>query len=209
MTLLTISCNVPALTSLADLSSCSGRSPHVSRSTSCPLYERSYQWLLFFRLYSDAGISTIVYLILLVLLSRQVARSSSAAGLSRVSRYTFLVQSLVDAISFVGVGDHSFSGFKCVWTYIASQHITLAILADGRPSLAVLAPGGLACMLFIYEAVSSSMPIGMQLLKDTALAICCSHRPDPSARRCPATSTTSRTSGSHKPSSRHRGVVRR
>ncbi|KAI0925008.1 hypothetical protein AcW1_006950 [Taiwanofungus camphoratus] len=88
---------------------------------------------LFRKITTYAGISTIVYLILLVLLSRQVARSSSAAGLSRVSRYTFLVQSLVDAISFVG-------------------HITLAILADGRPSLAVLAPGGLACMLFIYEA---------------------------------------------------------
>ena len=33
------------------------------------------------------------------------------------------------------------------------QHVTVAILADGRPSISVLAPAGLACLLFIYEAV--------------------------------------------------------
>ncbi|KAH9928798.1 hypothetical protein B0H21DRAFT_814236 [Amylocystis lapponica] len=88
---------------------------------------------LFRKITTYAGLSTVMYLILLVLLSRQTARSSSAAGLSRVSRYTFLTQSLIDAVSFVG-------------------HITLAILADGRPSLSVLAPAGLSCMLFVYEA---------------------------------------------------------
>ena len=41
-------------------------------------------------------------LLLLVPFRRQVAKSSPAAGLSRVSRYTFLIQSLLDAISFVG-----------------------------------------------------------------------------------------------------------
>ena len=35
----------------------------------------------------------------------------------------------------------------------STQHITLGILADGRASLSALAPAGVACMLFINEAV--------------------------------------------------------
>ena len=59
-------------------------------------------------LFPDAGLSTLVNFLLLGLFRRQAAQSSSAAGLSRVSRYTFLIQSLLDAISFVGVRhDHS------------------------------------------------------------------------------------------------------
>ena len=56
------------------------------------------------RVSPDSGISTLVNFFLLALFRRQAAESSSAAGLSRVSRYTFLIQSLIDAISFVGVG---------------------------------------------------------------------------------------------------------
>ena len=52
---------------------------------------------------TDSGIAALVNLVLLALFRRQAATSSSAAGLSRVSRYAFLVQSLIDAISFVGV----------------------------------------------------------------------------------------------------------
>lgn len=52
---------------------------------------------------TDSGIATLVQFLLLALFRRQAAQSSSAGGLSRVSRYTFLVQSLIDAISFVGV----------------------------------------------------------------------------------------------------------
>lgn len=36
---------------------------------------------------------------------------------------------------------------------ILSQHITFAILADGRPSIALVAPAFLACALFAYEVV--------------------------------------------------------
>ncbi|KAJ8489989.1 hypothetical protein ONZ51_g2566 [Trametes cubensis] len=64
---------------------------------------------------------------------QQAAHSNTAIGLSRVSRYTFLIQSLIDAISFIG-------------------HVTLGILAEGRSSLSALAPAGLACLLFVYEA---------------------------------------------------------
>lgn len=49
------------------------------------------------------GISTLVNAILLWLLVRQAARSRSASGLSRVSRYPFVIQSLIDAVSFAGV----------------------------------------------------------------------------------------------------------
>ncbi|KAI0644285.1 hypothetical protein C8Q79DRAFT_913528 [Trametes meyenii] len=88
---------------------------------------------LYRKITTYSGISTLVNLALLALFRRQAAESSSAIGLSRVSRYTFLIQSLIDAISFIG-------------------HITLGILAEGRPSLSVLAPAGLACLLFVYEA---------------------------------------------------------
>ena len=39
---------------------------------------------------------------------------------------------------------------------ILSQHITFAILADGRPSIALVAPAFLACALFAYEVVRRS-----------------------------------------------------
>lgn len=104
---------------------------------------------LYRKITTYAGISTIINLILLRLLTRETARIGSAIGLNRVSRYTFLAQSLVDAISFVG-------------------HITLGILADGRASLSVLAPAGLACMLFINEA-QFAVAIGqVQALEDVA-----------------------------------------
>ncbi|OSD00125.1 hypothetical protein PYCCODRAFT_1453440 [Trametes coccinea BRFM310] len=88
---------------------------------------------LYRKITTYSGFATLVHLVLLALFRRQAAHSSSAIGLSRVSRYTFLIQSLIDAISFIG-------------------HITLGILAEGRPSLSVLAPAGLACLLFVYEA---------------------------------------------------------
>ncbi|KAI0726059.1 hypothetical protein C8Q72DRAFT_998682 [Fomitopsis betulina] len=88
---------------------------------------------LYRKITTYAGLATIINLILLQLLSRETARISSATGLNRVSRYSFLSQSLIDAISFVG-------------------HITLGILAEGRASLSALAPAGIACMLFINEA---------------------------------------------------------
>ncbi|KAG1723246.1 uncharacterized protein EDB91DRAFT_1240120 [Suillus paluster] len=82
---------------------------------------------------SDAGISAFVYLAQLLLLSRQVDRSRTPAGLSRVSLWTFLTQSIVDSVSFAG-------------------HITFAIIASGRPSLSLVAPAFVACVLFAFES---------------------------------------------------------
>ncbi|CDO68165.1 hypothetical protein BN946_scf184938.g17 [Trametes cinnabarina] len=57
---------------------------------------------LYRKISSYSGFATLVNLALLALFRRQAANSSSAVGLSRVSRYTFLIQSLIDAISLIG-----------------------------------------------------------------------------------------------------------
>ncbi|KAH7913824.1 hypothetical protein BJ138DRAFT_1145081 [Hygrophoropsis aurantiaca] len=80
-----------------------------------------------------AGLSALFYLFLLILLSRQMESCRTPAGMSRVSLWTFLTQAIVDAVSFAG-------------------HITFAILAHGRPSLSLVAPAFLACVLFAFEA---------------------------------------------------------
>ncbi|OBZ78657.1 DSC E3 ubiquitin ligase complex subunit 1 [Grifola frondosa] len=86
---------------------------------------------LYQKITTYSGFSTIINLTLLALLKRQVWRSSSAVGLSRVSRYAFLTQSLIDAISFVG-------------------HITLASWQmAGHRSLCLLPQGWLACFSFM------------------------------------------------------------
>ena len=54
-------------------------------------------------LFPDGGLSAFVNMFILWLLLRQVALSRSAAGLSRVSRYPFIIQSMIDALSFIGV----------------------------------------------------------------------------------------------------------
>ncbi|TFY77383.1 hypothetical protein EWM64_g6627, partial [Hericium alpestre] len=79
-----------------------------------------------------AGFAATMYLGMLVLLSRQMNRSRTVAQLAGISRWSFLSQALADSIAFAG-------------------HITFAILADGRPSLSLVAPAFLACTLFAYE----------------------------------------------------------
>ena len=76
----------------------------------------------------------ISYLILLILFSRQTEHSRTPSGISRVSLWSFLIQATMDSVSFAG-------------------HITFAILAEGRPSLSLIVPAFLACLVFVYEAV--------------------------------------------------------
>ena len=52
---------------------------------------------------TDGSMAAVLYLILAILLSRQITRSRTPAGISRVSRWTFLSQSIVDSISFASV----------------------------------------------------------------------------------------------------------
>ena len=106
----------------------SARSQHVRTIWMCFLSHR--HWALA----TDAGLTAISYLILLILFSRQTERSRTPSGISRVSLWTFLIQATMDSVSFAG-------------------HITFAILAEGRPSLSLIAPAFLACLVFVHEAV--------------------------------------------------------
>ena len=91
---------------------------------------------------------------MLLLLSQQMSESRSPAALSRISRWSFIAQALTDSIAFACVGLNTWRYVLC--TNILSQHITFAILADGRPSIALVAPAFLACALFAYEVVSQA-----------------------------------------------------
>lgn len=51
----------------------------------------------------DGSMAAVLYLVLAILLSRQITLSRTPAGISRVSRWTFLSQSIVDSISFASV----------------------------------------------------------------------------------------------------------
>ncbi len=93
---------------------------------------------------ADAGSATVIYFILLFVLARQMERSRTPSGISRVSRWTFFTQSTIDSVSFAG-------------------HITFAIIAEGRPSLSLTAPAFLACTMFVYEAVSHTLHLPLDL----------------------------------------------
>ncbi|KDQ50442.1 hypothetical protein JAAARDRAFT_142065 [Jaapia argillacea MUCL 33604] len=92
---------------------------------------RSRVW--FRKVTTYAASTALIYLTLLLLLSRQMDRSRTPSALGKLSRWGFLVGSLVDAVVFAG-------------------HITFAIVAEGQPSLSLVAPAFLACMLFVNEA---------------------------------------------------------
>ncbi|GLB43394.1 putative ring finger [Lyophyllum shimeji] len=94
-----------------------------------------------------AGSAGLVYLTLLWLFARQSERSRTPSGLGRVSRWMFLSQATIDSVSFAG-------------------HITFAILAEGRPSLSLVAPAFLACILFVYEAQFSVLIHQIQIPED-------------------------------------------
>ncbi|KAK7687335.1 hypothetical protein QCA50_009841 [Cerrena zonata] len=126
---------------------------------------------LYRKITTYAGLSGIINAILLILLTRQTSRSHSAVGLGRVSRYPFLAQSLIDAVSFVG-------------------HLTLAILAEGRPSLAVLAPAGMSCILFVREAQFSVLIGQIQAPEDSETA---RPTPQPTAPSPPVPATNTST----------------
>ncbi|KAG5643798.1 hypothetical protein DXG03_009621 [Asterophora parasitica] len=98
-----------------------------------------------------AGFAGLVYFTLLILFSRQIERSRTPSGLGRVSRWLFLSQATVDSVSFAG-------------------HITFAILAEGRPSISLVAPAFLACMLFVHEAQFSVLVHQIQVPEDAVPA---------------------------------------
>ncbi|KAJ7606163.1 hypothetical protein DFH06DRAFT_1251770 [Mycena polygramma] len=103
---------------------------------------------LFRKLTTYAGTTAVTYLIMLVLLSRQMQRSRTPSGISRLSFWTFFVQSTVDSLSFAG-------------------HTVFALVADGKPSLSLIAPAFLACVLFSNEAQFAMLIQQFQAPEDT------------------------------------------
>jgi transmembrane E3 ubiquitin-protein ligase len=71
---------------------------------------------------------------MLIVLSRQMAKSRTLAVINRVSRWTFFSQATIDSVCF-------------------AAHITVAIVLNGKPSMSLIVPAFIACLLFFYEAV--------------------------------------------------------
>ncbi|KAF8967642.1 hypothetical protein BDZ97DRAFT_1802585 [Flammula alnicola] len=120
-----------------------------------------------------AGLTGIAYLTILILFSRQTERSRTPSGISRVSRWTFLAQATMDSVSFAG-------------------HITFAILAEGRPSVSLIAPAFLACIVFVHEAQFSALIHQIQGPENYAL-------PPPPTPAAPAPATTESSDSTQEP----------
>ncbi len=101
--------------------------------------------------------ATIIYLTLIFLMIRQTEISRTPARIARLSRWSFMAQAAADAIFFVGVSIYWFESTAktgVLILYMLEQHVSFGVLSGGRPSLALIAPAFLACVLMVYEAVS-------------------------------------------------------
>jgi hypothetical protein len=87
-----------------------------------------------------------------MLLGRHTARSRTPLALSRISRWTFLTQAIIDAVSFAGVCRHFLTLDKVLSAHeYYSQHTALSVFAEGRASISLFAPGFLYGVLFMSE----------------------------------------------------------
>ncbi|KAI6149308.1 hypothetical protein BKA82DRAFT_4127849 [Pisolithus tinctorius] len=85
------------------------------------------------RVVNYGSISGVISLMMLALSCRHVDRTHSPAAIQRLSIWTFYTQAIVDAVSL-------------------AAHITFAILAHGRPSLALIIPAFASSIIFSIEA---------------------------------------------------------
>lgn len=108
---------------------------------------------------------TFVYFVLIFFSTRQTRRSRTPSGLSRVSRWVFLPQAALDCVAFAG-------------------HLTFAVLAEGRTSLALLAPAFLACVMFLIEVVCLIVEVSLPYSQPPFPAILFIGTPNPNTRRC-------------------------
>ncbi|KAG9126575.1 hypothetical protein FRC07_002915, partial [Ceratobasidium sp. 392] len=79
-------------------------------------------------------VASICYFIILKLLVRQMEMSRTPSSIAKISRWTFALQAIADAYSFVG-------------------HVTVGIVSESRSSLSIIAPGFLAATLFLVFEV--------------------------------------------------------
>ena len=99
-----------------------------------------------------AGMGALVYMALLIVTVREIARCNTHAMLSRIGRITLTVQSCLDAFSFTAVSP--LRSLISAWANVI-QHLTFAIVADNRVSLPLIATGFLACLLLLFESVGN------------------------------------------------------
>ncbi|KAG9037882.1 hypothetical protein FRB95_003722 [Tulasnella sp. JGI-2019a] len=104
------------------------------------------------RVSSYAGFATLLYLGMLVLLVRQMESTRTPAGISSVSRWPFVFQSIMDSFSF-------------------TSHSMFGVLTQNKASMTMLVPGFLACILaLMFEVRFTSLIHRIQAPED-ALAI--------------------------------------
>ncbi|KAG8729043.1 hypothetical protein FRC11_009636, partial [Ceratobasidium sp. 423] len=89
---------------------------------------------------SYAFVASVCYFIILKLIVRQMETSRTPSAIAKISRWTFALQAIADAYSFVG-------------------HVTVGIVSESRSSLSIIAPGFLAATLFLVFEVRFSMLI--------------------------------------------------
>ncbi|CCO28681.1 putative RING finger protein C947,10 [Rhizoctonia solani AG-1 IB] len=85
-------------------------------------------------------VASICYFVILKLIVRQMETSRTPSSIAKISRWTFAMQAIADAYSFVG-------------------HVTVGIVSESRSSLSIIAPGFLAATLFLVFEVRFSMLI--------------------------------------------------
>ncbi|KAG8854026.1 hypothetical protein FRB96_007889 [Tulasnella sp. 330] len=104
------------------------------------------------RVSSYAGFASLLYLGMLTLLVRQMESTRTPAGISGVSRWPFVFQSIMDSFS-------------------ATSHAMFGVLTQNRASMSMLAPGFLACILaLMFEVRFTSLIHRIQAPED-ALAL--------------------------------------
>ncbi|KAF9644702.1 hypothetical protein BDM02DRAFT_3190363 [Thelephora ganbajun] len=139
---------------------------HIEESTGISIWSFSHNVITY------AGWSSVIYLVMLFLLSRQITVSRTPAGISRLSRWTFFTQALIDAFTFIIL-------------------ISLATVVKPRASIPLIAPAALTVVLLVYEMQFAVLICRVQLPEDTALSQTASAAapiPNP-----PATATTPNT----------------
>ncbi|KAG8908336.1 hypothetical protein FRB99_007262 [Tulasnella sp. 403] len=100
-----------------------------------------------------SGLASLLYLGLLLLLVREMEATRTPAGISAVSRWSFVFQAVMDGFSF-------------------TSHVMFGVLTKNRASMSMIAPGFLACILaMMFEVRFTSLIHRIQAPEDaTALA---------------------------------------